>query len=124
MVRVATTGDEPYGYDYWQTILPAQNEPTILYYRFIVRDGGDEDFYEDDDAFDGGWGTTYDDSPDYSFQIDVYAADFETPEWMKNAVVYQIFPDRFYNGSRRNDPEVDDPTVYDNPVLVKGWDDV
>ncbi|MBN1581463.1 MAG: hypothetical protein JXA89_12240, partial [Anaerolineae bacterium] len=124
MERVAMTGDPPYGYDYWQVTVPAQIEPTILYYRFVVRDGGDEDFYEDDDLFDGGWGTAYDDSPDYSFQIDVYEADFETPEWMKNAVVYQIFPDRFYNGNRRNDPKASDPTVYDNPVLVQGWDDL
>jgi hypothetical protein len=87
MELVATTDDPPYGYDYWQATIPAQDEPTILWYRFIVRDGSDEDFYEDDDRFDGGWGTPYDDSPDYSFQIDVYESDFETPEWMKNAVV-------------------------------------
>ncbi|MCK4316423.1 MAG: alpha-amylase, partial [Anaerolineae bacterium] len=124
MELVATTDDLPYGYDYWQATIPAQDEPTILWYRFIVRDGSDEDFYEDDDLFDGGWGTPYDDSPDYSFQIDVYEPDFETPEWMKNAVVYQIFPDRFYNGRRWNDPGPSDPTVYDNPVLKKSWDDL
>jgi len=45
---VATTDDPPYGYDYWQTTLPAQEQTTILYYRYIVRDGSDEDFYEDD----------------------------------------------------------------------------
>jgi glycosidase len=119
---VATTDDPPYGYDYWQATIPAQDEPTILYYRFIVRDGNDEDFYEDDDLFDGGWGTAYEDSPDYSFQIDVYEPDFETPDWMKNAVVYQIFPDRFYNGDPKNDPQPSDPTVYTNPVLIKTWD--
>jgi glycosidase len=124
MALVASSDDAPYGYDYWQATIPAQDEPTILYYRFIVRDGSDEDFYEDDDMFDGGWGTTFDDSPDYSFQIDVYAADFETPEWIKNAVIYQIFPDRFYNGWRWNDPRPWDPTVYDNPVLVKTWNDL
>ncbi len=124
MARVATTDDPPYGYDYWQATIPAQADPTILYYRFIVRDGSDEDFYEDDDLFDGGWGATYDDSPDYSFQIDVYEPDFETPDWMKNAVVYQIFPDRFYNGDPRNDPRPSDPTVYGNNVLVKPWTDL
>ncbi len=124
MELVATTDDAPYGYDYWQTTLPAQDQPTVLWYRFIVRDGADEDFYEDDTMFDGGWGATYDDSPDYSFQIDVYDPDFETPEWMKNAVVYQIFPDRFYNGNPRNDPESSDTPVYDNPVLVKSWDEL
>jgi glycosidase len=121
MDLVATTDDPPYGYDYWQATIQGQDEPTILYYRFIVRDGSDEDFYEDDDLFDGGWGTTYDDSPDYGWQIDVYEPDFETPDWMKNAVVYQIFPDRFYNGDDRNDPQPSDPMVYGNDVLVKSW---
>ncbi len=124
MELVATTDEGPYGYDYWQVVLPPETEPTILYYRFIVRDGSDEDFYEDDDLFDGAWGTAYDDSPDYSFQIDVYAPDFETPDWMKDAVVYQIFPDRFYNGDTRNDPDASDPDVYGNPVLVNTWGDL
>jgi glycosidase len=124
MELVATTDDPPYGYDYWQASIPPQADPTILYYRFIIRDGSDEDFYEDDGLFDGGWGTAYDDSPDYSFQIDVYQPDFETPDWMKDAVVYQIFPDRFYNGAPKKDPEPTDPTVYGNPVLKKAWDDL
>jgi glycosidase len=124
MELVATADDLPYGYDYWQATIPAEDEPTILYYRFIVRDGSDEDFYEDDDLFDGGWGAVYDDSPDYSFQIDVYQPDFETPDWMKDAVVYQIFPDRFSNGNRWNDARPSHPTVYENPVLVKSWDDL
>jgi glycosidase len=124
MELVATTDDEPYGYDWWQATLPAQDELTILYYRFIVRDGSDEDSYEDDDLFDGGWGAPYEDSPDHSFQIDVYDPAFETPDWMKNAVVYQLFPDRFYNGDGKNDAGPADPAVYDNPVLPKAWDDL
>ncbi|MGN6384133.1 MAG: glycoside hydrolase family 13 protein, partial [Dyella sp.] len=28
---------------------------------------------------------------------------FTTPAWMKNGVMYQIFPDRFYNGDTNND---------------------
>jgi glycosidase/fibronectin type 3 domain-containing protein len=124
MALVATTDDAPYGYDYWEAVMPAQAEPTILYYRFIVRDGSDEDFYEDDELFDGGWGMSYDDSPDYSYQIDVYQPDFDTPDWMKNAVVYQIFPDRFNNGNPKNDAKTRDPSVYENPVIVKEWEDL
>ncbi len=30
---------------------------------------------------------------------------FETPEWAENAIVYQIFPERFYNGDNGNDPK-------------------
>ena len=35
---------------------------------------------------------------------------FEVPEWMRGAVIYQIFPERFYNG----DPEL-------NPEGVDAW---
>lgn len=30
---------------------------------------------------------------------------FKVPEWIKSTVMYQIFPERFYNGSKDNDPE-------------------
>lgn len=33
----------------------------------------------------------------------VYQSGYKTPDWMKNAVIYQIFPDRFYNGDVTND---------------------
>jgi len=32
------------------------------------------------------------------------AVDFHTPNWVKHAVFYQIFPDRFANGDPSNDP--------------------
>ena len=31
---------------------------------------------------------------------------FETPDWVKEAVFYQIFPDRFNNANKDNDPEL------------------
>ena len=37
------------------------------------------------------------------YDLVVYKDGFETPDWMKNAVIYQIFPDRFYNGDTSND---------------------
>jgi glycosidase len=32
-----------------------------------------------------------------------------SPGWLKDAIFYQIFPDRFYNGDRSNDPTVCEP---------------
>jgi len=29
---------------------------------------------------------------------------FSVPEWAKGAIIYQIFPERFYNGDKTNDP--------------------
>ena len=31
------------------------------------------------------------------WQLTVYNADFETPDWLDGGIIYQIFPDRFYN---------------------------
>jgi glycosidase len=104
MTRVTTIPGDPYDYDIWQLQLTTPDYLTVLYYRFIVTDGSDTDYYEDDDLFDGGLGQAYDTSPDYSWQIDVYDPAFTTPDWFKDAVVYQIFPDRFRNGVSANDP--------------------
>ncbi|MBQ2934021.1 MAG: glycoside hydrolase family 13 protein [Clostridia bacterium] len=39
-----------------------------------------------------------------SFQLTVYGNDFTTPDWLKGGLIYQIFPDRFYNsGLPKND---------------------
>lgn len=34
---------------------------------------------------------------------------FETPQWVRDAVFYQIFPERFYNGNPGNDPAGTEP---------------
>ena len=41
----------------------------------------------------------HEDKYPHAFQITVYARDFKTPDWMKGALMYQIFPDRFFRGS-------------------------
>jgi glycosidase len=137
-----TEGD--HGYDYWQATLNTPGKPTVLYYRFIARDGSATRYVEDDIAADGaavpegndgGPGRVYPQSPDMSWQIDVYDPDFTTPAWTRGAVVYQIFPDRFFNGDPSNDPSPDAAQgtdgvaayrygdVYGNPVLPKAWTD-
>ena len=32
------------------------------------------------------------------WQLTVYEPDFKTPDWIKDGTMYQIFPDRFYEG--------------------------
>ena len=135
IVATDTTAGEN-GFDYWQATLPVPAEPTILYYRFIVRDGAASAYLEDDAALDGGDGQVYADSPDASWQINVYDAGFTTPDWAEGAVVYQIFPDRFFNGDPGNDPrpdvsrETEGPSryrygdVYGNPIVPMQWTDL
>ncbi len=103
MAKVTTIPGATFDYDIWELQLNALNDLTTLYYRFIVNDGTDIAYYEDDPLYDGGSGRPYDASPDNSWQINVYAPDFNTPDWFKDAVVYQIFPDRFRNGLTTND---------------------
>ena len=100
MSRVADDGT----YEYWQATVPASTEPTIYWYRFIAYDGTAVAYYEDDDSRNGGWGQTFGDSQDFSWQLTVYDPTFQTPDWVKNGIMYQIFPERFRDGDVANNP--------------------
>jgi glycosidase/fibronectin type 3 domain-containing protein len=90
--------------DYWQTTLPNASANN-LWYRFVVSDGSKTAYYADDtSALDGGLGAPSDDPRDWSWALTVYVPGFQTPAWGRNAVIYQIFPDRFRNGVPGNDP--------------------
>ncbi|MCC7446712.1 MAG: alpha-glucosidase C-terminal domain-containing protein [Anaerolineae bacterium] len=123
MTKATTTPDN---YDYWEAVVPTPSIPTLFYYRFIVRKGDQITFYEDDVrsesgsfswARKGGPGVLLTDSRDQSWQITVYRPDFTTPQWMHDAVVYQIFPDRFRNGDKSNDPKDESEMFYGNMPL-------
>src|SRR4051812_7057371 len=106
--------------DYWQATL--QNaQPDVHWYRFIVRDGSSVAYYGDDtNALDGGLGSTTSGVRDWSYALTVYDPSFVVPAWAKDAVVYQIFPDRFRNGDTKNDPKPGDP-LYDLTATKKTW---
>lgn len=46
----------------------------------------------------------------------VYLKDFTVPDWAKDAIYYQIFPERFRNGDTSNDPAPGKDTYLDQPV--------
>jgi glycosidase len=109
--------------DFWSVTLPDDivADPDVLWYRFIVTDGTDTDYYADNTAaLDGGLGAPSDAAIDRSWALSVTADEFTAPSWAKNAVVYQIFPDRFRNGRKDNDPATGD-LRYDDPVLKLDW---
>jgi glycosidase len=106
--------------DVWAVTLP-NAAPDNLWYRFVVTDGADTDYYGDDTpALDGGLGAATDDAVDQSWALLVSVPGFTAPSWAKDAVIYQIFPDRFRNGRSDNDPKTGD-IRYDDPVLKLGW---
>nr|ABS59068.1 neopullulanase-like enzyme [uncultured microorganism] len=43
------------------------------------------------------------------------------PAWSKKAVWYQIFPERFRNGDRRNDPKAADAAVFNREWSISPW---
>jgi glycosidase len=106
--------------DFWSITLSRQT-PDNLWYRFIVTDGADTDYYADDTpALDGGLGAPSDNVIDDSYALMFYDPAYRTPGWLRHAVIYQIFPDRFRNGDPTNDPRTGDAR-YDDPVLALPW---
>ena len=58
------------------------------------------------------------------FRQTVYAADFKVPEWAPDIVYYYIFPERFRNGDKRNDPKPGRDKYQNHSVeLHKRWTD-
>ena len=106
--------------DYWAATLPDAAADNV-WYRFVVSDGADTDYYADDTpALDGGVGAPSDDPLDQSWALMVHVPGFTAPSWAQDAVIYQIFPDRFRNGRHGNDPLTGD-VRYDDPVLALPW---
>ena len=106
--------------DYWQARL-ANPTPNVDWYRFIVADGTATAYYADDTpALDGGLGRTTSDLFDFSYALTVYDPSFTAPAWVKNAVIYQIFPDRFRNADKKNDPPTG-TVFYDLQSILKPW---
>jgi glycosidase len=129
LLPMAVANTTPDGYAFWETTLDVGQQVTIYWYRFIISKGGETLYYEDDTRLDGkgsyltanegGPGTVYEESPDLSWQLTVYDPQYYTPEWMRNAVVYQIFPDRFRDGDPSNDPPDGSVAYYDGqPVIL------
>lgn len=113
-------GLEQFTCDFWQASLH-ETSPNNLWYRFIVTDGSDTDYYADNTpALDGGLGSVSEDAVDNSYALMFYDPSFTAPEWAKSASIYQIFPDRFRDGRANNNPKTGD-VRYDDPVLKLSW---
>ena len=62
--------------------------------------------------------------PDESSSF-VLLADYVQPEWVKEAVFYQIFPERFCNGDTSNDVESGEYKQLGHPTIkMANWNDV
>ncbi len=114
------TGLESSTCDFWQATVN-EASPNNLWYRFIITDGSDTNYYADNTpALDGGLGSVSDNMVDNSYALMFYDPAFEAPAWAKGASIYQIFPDRFNDGRANNNPKTND-VRYDDPVLKLNW---
>ena len=88
--RMEFAGQTPQQNHFTFTIAPGT--PGLYFYHFdlytdfrrIYRDAGGEGVLRWTDGAD--------------WQLTVYEPDFQTPDWIKNGTMYQIFPDRFCEG--------------------------
>ena len=107
----------------YETRLMLPHEPCLVFYWFRFRNVVKVESEEDSDVKDEIVQTRYyvmegdtedasgklyhepprvgadEDKYPYAWQITVYARDFKTPDHMKGALIYQIFPDRFARDS-------------------------
>ncbi len=89
-------------------------------YYFVVSNGSSVKVYGDDDGYYG-TGIVSDISQIKPYDLIVYKKGFKTPDWMKNGTIYQIFPDRFYNGDKSNDEAQKSARGASGYEMVKDW---
>ena len=96
-------------FDIWQGTIPASC--SSKYYRFQINDGTATAWYN-------ALGPSATEPASGDFYI---LPNFTTPSWAKNGVMYQIFPDRFYDGDPGNDVQTNQYTYYGSPTEKKSW---
>ena len=104
----------------FRVVLRMPGEAGLFFYWFSIfyTEGGEEkhmNYVSSRMSIDGSGktaasyipSTAIDEPYDQAFQITVYKKGFQTPDWFKGALMYQIFPDRFYRGSRYKDGQME-----------------
>ena len=89
-------------------------------YYFAISNGFSVSIYADDDG-NYGTGTVTDLTNIKPYDLIVYKDGYETPDWMKNAVIYQIFPERFYDADESNDKAQISARGTENYEYVNDW---
>lgn len=98
---VGTEYEMSYIQDMWQYDLVVPAEPGVLWYHFAMYLNDGVTYYGVRYGQTTGEGQFYSEMPS-SFQLTVYDAGYETPEWFRKSTMYQIFPDRFCQGDKKN----------------------
>lgn len=99
-------------FDYWQGTVPASS--SRKWYRFQINDGTAT-------AWLNAHGITATEPTQGDFWI---VPGFRTPDWAKNAVFYQIFPDRFRDGDPTNNVKDGEWYHAGHPTWARAWHDL
>ena len=94
---------EAAGVCFYETVITLPQKSGLLHYWFQISTEFEPVYYGNNDESLGGIGRIYDAVPDKKYQITVYDESFKTPEWWRESVCYQIFPDRFKNGNENGE---------------------
>ncbi|GFP21849.1 alpha-glucosidase [Candidatus Hakubella thermalkaliphila] len=99
-------------FDFWQGTIPAS--ASRKWYRFQINDGLAT-------AWLNAQGITATEPTRGDFWV---VPGFQTPDWVKNGIFYQIFPDRFRDGNPTNNVR-DGQWVYEGfPTWARAWNDL
>ena len=101
-----------HGLVYYET--PLTITENRIQYQFYIVTENTVYFYTQKEI------TTY--VPDHTYDF-VLLADYVQPEWVKRAVFYQIFPERFCNGNPDNDVKSNEYTQDGHPTIQMNWND-
>lgn len=82
--------------DFYYATIKSPSNPCLLWYYFIIETDNEIYYYGNNKERLGGIGNISREIP-ISYQMTVYK-EMEIPKWYLSGVMYQIFPDRFYNG--------------------------
>lgn len=97
----------------YETTIRVPDEAGLIWYYFELSTDIGVVYYGNNSENLGGKGEMSFQAPSHSFQITVYDEKYKTPEWFKDAIAYQIFPDRFYNGNE------DGSFLYEGDDIIK-----
>ena len=81
--------------EYWELHFSADT-PGLYWYHFQLETAWGRSFIRNVGHAIGDFAPDGDD-----FQQTVYKKEFVTPDWLKGGLIYQIFPDRFYNSKTK-----------------------
>lgn len=84
--------------------------PKVYFYYFKMKINGEYKELRRGKMAEG----VFADSKQECFQLTTYTKDIAVPDFMKGAIFYQIFPDRFYNSGAVKDNVPQDRKIHEN----------